>query len=137
MQRYSKEKQIINQKNKNVAKLLITSFSGAIIFILLLISASAIILKNDMSGSSVTAISFICCILSGFITGFITGRRIKVSGFIYGLLSSSLICIALIALTVIIADSLGKNIIFACLSTLIASAIGGILAVNMKRKIRY
>jgi len=90
-----------------------------------------------MSGSSVAAISFICCILSGFITGFITGRRIKVSGFIYGLFSASFICITLLVLTVIIADSLGKNLIFACLATLVASGTGGILAVNMKRKIRY
>ena len=115
-----------------ILKVIVSSLIGCVLMIILFFSASALIFSKDL-----TALSFICAGLSGFVTGFIAVRRVKISGLLYGLLSGIPLCLLLMVLTLSISATVSINFLYAVIIILISSAFGGITAVNIKRKIRY
>ncbi|MBQ3151798.1 MAG: TIGR04086 family membrane protein [Clostridia bacterium] len=120
-----------------ILKVIVSSLIGCVLMIILFFSASALIFSKDLNGGFITALSFICAGLSGFVTGFIAVRRVKISGLLYGLLSGIPLCLLLMVLTLSISATVSINFLYAVIIILISSAFGGITAVNIKRKIRY
>ena len=125
------------KSNSPIIKILIGTAIGSVLMIVMFLGASGLILSRDLKGTSVAFLAFLCLIFSGLITGFITVKQIKISGLLYGLLSGLPLCLLLMILTISFGGRLGTNFIFGVLTLLFASAIGGILSVNLKRKIKY
>ncbi len=136
----SKKSNIGNTSNtatEKVKKIMIGSLSGCASLLIILLISSVSILKNDLKETSISVLAFTACILSSLISGFITAKLIKMSGLIYGVASGVPTVILLLILTLVFSGTLGMNFLFAVLSVLISSAIGGILGVNLKRKPKY
>lgn len=124
-----------NKSLKNyVLKTVTGSAVGIGVFFLLALAAAFVLWKKDADTSAFKYVIFAVAAVSGFTGGFAAVRPVRENGMILGALSAILPCVAVSAVSMLIAKSgIGAaGWIFIALN-IIFSAIGGIVAVN-KRK---
>lgn len=121
-----------------VSQVLISSALGAVLFFLFLIAAAAFSLKSSLNQSLYLAVGLIAGGLSGFTGGFVALKLIKEKGIFYGALVGfiqSLLCAVIIfALN---KGTAGNGIFILIAAVTLFSSLGGIAAVNIKKKIKY
>ncbi len=123
------------QKDISSARLIIKGgLIGIAVFVALSLGFSAVLLKIGMAKDSYFGFLLAAALICGLFSGFFAARQRKEKGLISGILSSLLpIAAILIAMTV----SYGGFSVYELIPLLMClsgSALGGIAAVNMKKK---
>lgn len=119
-------------------KIIIGSAIGTALYFLIVAIAAAAVLKSGTGSSAYLPIGFAAGILSGFAGGFAAVRPIKEKGAVFGALSG--LCQALlcsVVLFIVNRAAAGSGMLILSLIIIICSALGGIAAVNAKRKKKY
>ena len=110
---------------------------GAVLFMCLMFLVSFICLRMDTFGWILPAAAYLCCVLSAFPCGCIASRSVGKSGMLCGLLSSIPLCVLLLILCLALYGSVASGYWIAVGLSLSFGALGGIAALNIRRKRRY
>lgn len=132
-----KRKKADNPILEKVIKILISSAIGIALAVCFLLSSSALVLRNDFSESVQSILAFLSFALSAFAAGFISGKLLHKSGIVYGAVCTVPMCLFLMILCAVLYGNLGGKYVLCCVLMLLLGAIGGISAVNVRRKRRY
>ena len=119
-------------------KIIIGSAIGTVLYFLIVAVAAVAVLKSGSGTSVYMPIGFAAGVLSGFAGGFAAVRPIKEKGAMFGALSGlgqALLCS--IVLFIVNKATAGSGMFILSLIIIICSALGGIAAVNAKRKKKY
>ena len=137
----NKTKNSRTKENNSVdySKIIIGSVTGTIIFFALIALFSAVSLKSDLfSKSSYMPLGLISAFFSSFIGGFITVRAIKKNGALLGALTGLIQALVSSAVVFFINErNSGTGIFILMTVIIIAGAVGGISAVNMKSRKKF
>lgn len=135
----------MSSKNKKDVKggfplkrIMIISLIGCFLFFIFTALFSCLILKNGISSSLYMPVGMVLGAVSAVLSGFATVRPIKEKGALYGALTGfiqSLLCS--VVLFVVNGGSAGTGIFILAGLMILASALGGIAAVNLKVKKKY
>ena len=122
------------KENNTVTYIVKGGLLGSIVFIILTLIMCAVLLKTDLSRNTYLPLLMIISALSGMISGFSAVRKRRENGLVNGLTSSIIpAIIMLIAMSVAYKGfSAFELIVAAC--CLFGGIIGGIAAVNIKKK---
>ena len=129
-----KEKTVFN---KTMRSLLIGTASGVVSCIVLLFSFASVMVLRDIPQTIVAVFSVVAVALGSLIGAFVAAKMMKQNGMLIG------ICCGLILYGIIIlanlsigSVSMGMPALLKLALIAIASAIGGVMGVNSKKKIR-
>lgn len=121
-----------------IKQVTLASMFGVAIFFLFLIAASAVSLKSSLNQSLYFAVGLVAGAFSGLISGFIALKFIKEKGIVYGAAVGIVQSLVSAIIVFILNDCKAGNGIFFLIGIIILfSSLGGILAVNIKKKIKY
>ena len=121
-------------RKKVVMTILKGSAIGTVLFFLLLLIASRAMLKFDIDSSLLAVFAFASAAIAAFVSGFAAVRPTRKKGIPMGALSALPILILIAVASAIASGSLGQNMLIAATIMIICGAVGGIAAVNVKRK---
>lgn len=128
-----------NNNSKILTSTIIGSFAGIISCALLLIICALALTKS--SGIPHLAVSPLVMIVAGmgaFIGGYVSALISKQNGMMCGLICGFIMFLILfIASLITVRTALSMNTIVRLLLMLLTGAIGGILGVNKRKKIKY
>ncbi len=134
-----------NQKSSKTEKsglpfmpIILTSVLSTILYFIFISLFALISLKTSSDRSFYLPVAIVCGALSGFICGFAVARMTKVKGMFYGGISGfihSLLCS--LAIFVMNKGVAGNGIFILIAIAVIAASLGGVSAVNIKKKIKY
>lgn len=111
--------------------------SGAVACFLLLLLMSALMGMRDMPQASVSLFATISFVAGGFLAGYVTAALSQEKGLLLGLCCGCILFIVLICAGMAVNSSApGMQAFTKFLAVLLASAIGGVLGVNKKKKFR-
>ncbi len=118
--------------------IILTSVITSVLYFIFIALFALFSLKTSSDRSLYLPVAIAIGALSGFICGFAVARMTKVKGMIYGGISGfihSLIC----SLTLFIMNKgvAGNGIFILIAVAVIAASLGGVSAVNIKKKIKY
>lgn len=117
---------------------IIPSAASSVLYFILLAVGALFFLKNSVSSSAYLPFSIGTGAACGFICGFITGKMIKSKGLFYGALSGFIQSLIISLAIFVMNKGVAGNGIFILIAVTVAvSSIGGIIAVNLKKKIKY
>ena len=127
-----KKKTASGKRYESDLKLVLTNTTvQAFIFILVTLASFLVGVNNEIY----FIISLISLCLGNFLTGFISGRTKKQKGLLYGALYSLLFNVIIITISVVFNSfSVDYTLIISALVPAMFSCVGGIIAVNLKRK---
>lgn len=110
---------------------------GVAVFAVLTVICSVLLMKISM-GEIETAVLFLfCCCVSAAVGGFFCARRPKKNGILLGLAGCApLMVIVLLAALLINGGKAGTNIAIMVPLMVIFGICGGVLAVNMKKRVK-
>ncbi|MDK2802143.1 MAG: TIGR04086 family membrane protein [Oscillospiraceae bacterium] len=121
---------------KCIKYMMISSIIGLSISIFITFLSAILIVKFSIPNYIQSIMSTISLALSGFTAGIISSKFIKSKGILFGFLTGIILSIYIILVSLLIFSSgitmLGISKLFIII---ICSTIGGILGVNLKRKI--
>lgn len=122
------------KENSAVTDLVKGGLVGSAVFIILTLIMCAVLLKTDLSRNTYLPLLMIISALSGMLSGYTAVRKRRENGLINGLAASIIpAIIMLIAMTAAYKGfSVFELIVAAC--SLFGGTIGGIGAVNIKKK---
>ena len=122
------------KENSNLTELLKGGLFGAITFIILTVMVCWLLLKMNLSKETYFVILMFISSLSGVLSGFASVRKKRENGIVNGLISAIIpMFIMLVSMSVAYKGfSVFEMIVAAC--SLFGGAIGGIGAVNIKKK---
>ncbi len=103
----------------------------------LLFLAAAICLRQNASGWLLPLCAYLCCAVSAFSAGCIAAKRVGKSGLLCGLLASLPLCLLLLILCLALYGAVGPGFFIGSALILFFGALGGIAALNLRRKKRY
>ncbi len=135
-----KSKTARKEENKNgqIDKILIGAGAGIGLFFVLLFLFAALALKSGVDTSVYLPAGIVFGGISGFISGFITVKFIKEKGAFYGILTGMLQSILSALIVFIINKGVAGTGLFIMIAlAVLCSTLGGIAAVNIKKKIKY
>lgn len=123
-----------SKENNAVTELVKGGLVGSTVFIILTLIMCAVLLKTDLSRNTYLPLLMIISALSGMLSGYSAVRKRRENGLINGLTASIIpAIIMLIAMSVAYKGfNVFEMIIVAC--CLFGGTIGGIGAVNIKKK---
>lgn len=128
---------MMEEKNKTLTYLkpvLIGTLSGAVIITLLFLISAAIIANVNISVPSISIIVCVCGGLGAFASGFIASKILKRRGFFVGIMCGIILCIIIIAATLIFSGSfISGESITKFLVIITAAVLGGAVGVNAKK----
>ena len=127
-----------DDNNKPIYKILIGSVIGSVLYFLLIALFSLMALKSSFDSSVYMPAGIVLGGLSAFLGGFITVKPIKEKGVFYGALTGliqALICASV--LFIVNNATAGTGIFILIAVILLCGALGGVAAVNIKKKIKY
>ena len=109
-----------------------------IITVILLLVFAFLLTYTDISADIVSPTVFLITVLSIMLSGILNGRNTSEKGWLSGILSGLLYMIILYVLGIIIFSdiSLNTNGILMLICGMLFGAIGGIIGINNKRKVR-
>lgn len=111
---------------------------STIIYFLLLSFFALYSLKTSANRSLYLPFAIILSALSGFICGFAVARITKINGMFYGGLSGLIYSLlSSIIIFTINKGTAGNGIFILIAASVIAASLGGVSAVNIRKKIRY
>ncbi len=117
-----------------IIRLLRGAAIGSAAFFLLLLLLAQIILKSDLGDSVLTAAAMASAGIAALVSGFFAVRPIRKNGIPLGA-ASVIPVIAVTALCcAVAAGGIGKNLLYSVVLMLVCGAVGGIGAVNMRKK---
>ena len=109
---------------------------GALGCLVMLLVMAALLLSQDVPQTSVTPLALVAAVVGAFVGGFAAGRIAGEKGWLMGLLAGGLLFLMLlIAGGFALFDNVEGSHLLVKLSTmLVAAAVGGIVAINTKRR---
>ena len=114
------------------------SVIGAALFFLELIIFSAAELKMDFGNGFYLPFGLAAAVISSFAAGFAAVCKQKKNALASGTLTGTIeAVISDLILAVINGGSVGKGLIFVLAASVVGGAVGGVVAANVKKKIRY
>ncbi len=121
-----------------VRSMLFSFLVGIVAFFILVSAFSLMVTKRDISFDSIKYLLSAASVLSAFIAGYIMSRRMKVRGLFSGISVSIPLFLFEIIFVVILSDGLISGAVYLLIPMMIfASALGGIMAANMKQKRKF
>jgi putative membrane protein (TIGR04086 family) len=116
----------------------ITSTVSTLLYFLFIIIFALIALKTGTDSSMYMPVSIITGAITGFICGFVISRITKSNGLLYGGLTGFIHSVFCSVIIFLLNKGIAGNGIFLLIGiSFIASSLGGISAVNIKKKIKY
>ena len=116
----------------------ICSVIGAALFFLELVLFSAAELKMAFGNGFYLPVGLAASLISSFAAGFMAVFKSKKNALACGALTGAVeAAISDIILVVLNGGSVGKGLIFVALASIAGSAIGGVVAANIRPKIKY
>lgn len=117
---------------KLIKQLLLSSFFGVILFLILSCLFSIIIMKNSAFSDKTFIFSLITLIVSSLLCGFLSAKRNKLKGVISGSISGFVMCAVIYLITAIVSGfSFSYKAIIILPAVIISSIIGAILKKNI------
>lgn len=117
---------------KLIKQLLLSSFFGVILFLILSCLFSIIIMKNSAFSDKTFIFSLITLIVSSLLCGFLSAKRNKLKGVISGSISGLVMCAVIYLITAIVSGfSFSYKAIIILPAVIISSIIGAILKKNI------
>lgn len=118
--------------------IIIPAIATSVLFFVIIALGTLLFLKNSTGSSAYLPFSIGGGAVCGFICGFITGKMIKSKGLFYGALSGFIQSLIISFAIFVMNKGVAGNGIFILIAVTVAvSSIGGIIAVNLKKKIKY
>lgn len=135
--RRTKASAAVNDTKNIIIKILIGSGVGIAVFFALTVLAAFILLKNDSDMNIYKYIILLTGAVSGFLSGFVAVRPMRKNGIAFGAVSALPVYLVAIIVSIILSRS-GIGLIGWILLALmvIFSAVGGVVAVNKRKKTR-
>ncbi len=126
------------KKNSNMNKIISGSVFGVVLFFAFLMLFSLFSLKKSLDSSVYLPASLAAGGVSGLISGFIIVKFIKENGVLYGGITGTIQAI-IDSLIIFIFNkgSAGIGLLILIIIVAFCGALGGIGAVNIKKKIKY
>lgn len=116
----------------------ISSVIGDGLFFLELIVFSAAELKMAFGNGSYLPIGLAAAVISSFAAGFIAVFKSKKNALLCGALTGAIeAVISDIILAVINGGNIGKGLFFVAIASVVGGALGGVVAANIRPKIKY
>lgn len=133
-----KKKKPSSSSIKAIVMPIVTSFlSGMIVFFVCLSISSALVVKQNMPFNKMSMMLMVSCILSACLAGFVLSRNLQVKGLIAGVLAALPLMLVEIVIIISMSDGHVSGTVYLLIPTmLLAGAVGGVAAVNMKTKKR-
>ncbi|MDR1630644.1 MAG: TIGR04086 family membrane protein [Oscillospiraceae bacterium] len=133
-----KKKKAAPSSIKSLVVPLITSFlSGMIVFFVCLSLSSALVVNQNMAFDKMSMLLMVSCILSAVVAGFVLSRNMQVKGLVAGVLAALPLMLVEILIIISMSDGHVSGTVYLLIPTmLVAGAVGGVSAVNMKPKKR-
>ena len=117
---------------KLIKQLLLSSFFGVILFLILSCLFSIIIMKNSAFSDKTLIFSLITLVVSSLLCGFLSAKRNKLKGVICGSISGFVMCAVIYLITAIVSGfSFSYKAIIILPAVIISSIIGAILKKNI------
>lgn len=117
---------------KLIKQLLLSSFFGVILFLILSCLFSIVIMKNSAFSDKTFIFSLITLIVSSLLCGFLSAKRNKLKGVISGSISGLVMCAVIYLITAIVSGfSFSYKAIIILPAVVISSVIGAILKKNI------
>lgn len=117
---------------------ILTSVISTLLFFAFIALYALFSLKTSSDRSLYMPVAIICGALSGFICGFAVARMTKVKGMLYGGISGFVYSLLSSSVIFIMNKGVAGNGIFILIAVaVIAASLGGVSAVNIKKKIKY
>lgn len=117
---------------KLIKQLLLSSFFGVILFLILSCLFSIIIMKNSAFSDKTFIFSLITLIVSSLLCGFLSAKRNKLKGVISGSISGFVMCAVIYLITAVASGfSFSYKAIIILPAVVISSIIGAILKKNI------
>lgn len=119
-------------------KIIIGAVSATVLYFVILAAYAAFALKSGAGASSYMPAGIVAGIITGLMSGFAAVRPIKQKGALYGALSGllqALLCTVI--LFIVNQGSAGNGIFILSAVIIVCGMLGGIAAVNMKKKKKY
>lgn len=111
--------------------------SGIIVFVFLLSLAAAAIVKIGLGEKEITVAFIVCCSIAAAVSGFVCARKPKKNGILMGLAGSAPLLGMLIATVLLVNGGIaGNNMAIMIPLVLVFGACGGVMAVNMKKRVK-
>lgn len=121
-----------------VKRIGLCSIIGAALFFLELIAFSAAELKMSFGNGSYLPVGLAAAVISSFAAGFIAVFKSKKNALPCGALTGAVeAVISDVVLAVINGGSVGKGLIFVAIASVVGGAVGGVIAANVRPKIKY
>lgn len=121
-----------------ISHIALSSAIGTIMFFTLLFIEAAVILKTESAQPAYLIYGTAAGCVSGFVNGFIALKLIREKGIAFGAISGliqSLLCSLIIC--ILNKDVAGTGVFILVFAVTFFSALGGLTAVNFKKKIKY
>ena len=117
---------------KLIKQLLLSSFFGVILFLILSCLFSIIIMKNSAFSDKTFIFSLITLVVSSLLCGFLSAKRNKLKGVISGSISGFVMCAVIYLITAIVSGfSFSYKAIIILPAVIISSIVGAILKKNI------
>lgn len=117
---------------KLIKQLLLSSFFGVILFLILSCLFSIIIMKNSAFSDKTFIFSLITLVVSSLLCGFLSAKRNKLKGVISGSISGLVMCAVIYLITAIVSGfSFSYKAIIILPAVIISSIVGAILKKNI------
>ena len=117
---------------KLIKQLLLSSFFGVILFLILSCLFSIIIMKNSAFSDKTFIFSLITLIVSSLLCGFLSAKRNKIKGVISGSISGFVMCAVIYLITAVVSGfSFSYKAIIILPAVIISSIVGAILKKNI------
>lgn len=130
----SNKKKRKNQKNGEIKNYIFSVTESLLILTLLLLISAFVCYQLDINRSYYYIILIGVCVLSCFISGMLTYKKLKKPGIVCGFIGSLPICIVVCVTSTLLCDlSFSIKIIIAAVLMLLSGAIAGIFCSNMRR----
>ncbi|MBO5798344.1 MAG: TIGR04086 family membrane protein [Clostridia bacterium] len=109
---------------------------GAVGCLLMLLILAALLLSQDVPQTSVTPLSLVAAVAGAFLGGFTAGRVAGERGWLMGLLAGLLLFLMLLIAGgfALFRDVTGSHLLVKLSTMLVTAAVGGIVAVNVRRR---
>ncbi len=117
---------------KLIKQLLLSSFFGVILFLVLSCLFSLIIMKNSAFSDKTLIFSLSVLIVSSLFCGFLSAKRNKLKGVISGSISGFVMCAVIYLITAVVSGfSFSYKAIIILPAVIISSIVGAILKKNI------
>lgn len=135
------EKKSARNENRNALPLKRIGFCsviGACLFFLELVAFSAAELKMSLGSSLYLPVGIAAAFVSAFIAGFAAVFREKRKALPCGALTGAIEALIIdIILIFVNGGSVGKGLAFVALASVVGSAVGAVIAANVKPRVKY